>query len=44
MDMPNVIKVVIGEYYHWKCDVCFDMCGPKCRRNFAASRFTVRPY
>ena len=39
-----VIKVIIGEYYHWKCAVYSDMCGPKCRRNFAASRFTVYPY
>jgi len=35
MDLPFEIKVIIGEYYLWKCDVYSDMCGPKCRRKFS---------
>jgi len=30
MDLLIVIKVLIGEYYLWKCDVHSDVCGPKC--------------
>jgi len=44
MDLPFVIQVIIGEYYHSKCAVHSDMCDPKCRRKFAVHLFTVCPY
>jgi len=30
MDLPIVIKVITGEYLHWKNDVYYEMCGLKC--------------
>jgi len=44
MDLPIVIKVILGEYCHGKCDVYSGIRAPKCRRNFYGMSLLYRDY